>query len=125
MAHAVLKRGRYWEVYESYRDERGRPRKRFLKYLGRYSIDWRATFASDLHGVDWDAIEREECERQDSEKAAYDAKLASLNELYGLRVGPVDPAPVEPSHAAPAPAPEPGADAQKETGPDEGPAEPS
>ena len=112
MAHAILKHGRYWEVYESYRDERGRPRKRFLKYLGRYSVDWRATFVSELNGVDWDAIERQECERQDKEEAARQAKLADLNQQYGLTLGPADPVPVEPSHVTPdGPAPEQPSDA--------------
>jgi hypothetical protein len=103
MAHMVLKKGRYWELQESYRDARGRPRKRLLKYLGVYSVDWRATFASELHGLDWDAIERQECERLDREEAARDAKLEALNQQHGLRVGPVDPVPVEPTHTAPAP----------------------
>jgi hypothetical protein len=105
MAHMVLKKGRYWELQESYRDARGRPRKRFLKYLGLYSIDWRATFASDLHGVDWDAIERQELARIEAEEKARQEKLAALP--VGLHTGPTDPAPVEHSHAAPAPPSEP------------------
>lgn len=103
MAHMVLKKGRYWELHESYRDERGRPRKRFLKYLGRYSQEWKETHAPLLDGVDWAEIERQECERVDREDAAREAKLAALNAQYGLRVGPVDPTPVEKeSPAAPA-----------------------
>ena len=101
MAHMVLKKGRYWELHESYRDERGRPRKRFLRYLGRYSPAWKETCAPLLDGVDWAEIERQECERIDREKAAYDVKLAALNAEHRLRVGPVDPVPVEPSPAAP------------------------
>lgn len=92
MAHLVSRRG-YFSLEESYRDERGRPRKRYLAYLGRYSIDWRATLASEVQGVDWDAIEREEAARVDAEEKAYQAKLAHLPS--GLRVGPVDPVPVE------------------------------
>jgi hypothetical protein len=95
MAHMVLKKGKYWELHESYRDERGRPRKRFLRYLGCYSAQWKETRSVEFDGVDWAKIERMECERLDREKAAYDAKLAALNEQYGLRVGPVDPTPVE------------------------------
>jgi hypothetical protein len=55
----------------------------------------------EFDGVDWAKIERMECERLDREKAAYDAKLAALNEQYGLRVGPVDPTPVELRASAP------------------------
>jgi hypothetical protein len=110
----VLKKGRYWELHESYRDERGRPRKRFLRYVGRYSPEWKETRAPELDGVDWAEIERQECELMDREKAAYDAKLAALNEQYGLRVGPVDPVPVEPSRATAVEASEPEQGAEKE-----------
>lgn len=44
MAHWVTRKGKYVSLEESYRDERGRPRKRILQYLGIPSIDWRASF---------------------------------------------------------------------------------
>jgi hypothetical protein len=123
MAHMVLKKGRYWELHESYRDDRGRPRKRFLRYLGRYSIDWKETLAKELDGVDWVAIERQECERIDREKAACDAKLAELNAEYGLRVGPIDPTPLEKESPAPVEASEPEQSAPQEGQPEQ-PSEP-
>jgi hypothetical protein len=64
MVHMVLKKGRYWELHESYRDVRGRPRKRFLRYLGRYSASWKESCAPELDGIDWAEIERQECERR-------------------------------------------------------------
>lgn len=87
MAHLVNRKG-YWSVEESYRDGK-RVRKRYIRYLGRYSIDWRAMFASELGGVDWDAIEKQECARLHAQEKAYQAKLAALP--VGLHVGPTDP----------------------------------
>ena len=78
------------------------PESSYIRYLGRFSIEWRVTLASDLEGVDWDAVVQEECARLDKEEAAHETKLAALNQQYGLTLGPVDPAPIEPSHTAPA-----------------------
>jgi hypothetical protein len=72
-------------------------KKRYIRYLGRFSIDWRATLASEVQGVDWDAIEREECERLDAGEKARAEKLAALP--AGLHAGPTDPTPVEPAQA--------------------------
>ena len=105
----VLKKGRYWELQESYRDERGRPRKRFLRYLGVLGqIDWKATFAPG-DGVDWHAIEQQELARMKEHDDAYEQKLKDQRDAFkastGLepRAGPVDPVPVEPSRAGSAP----------------------
>lgn len=98
MPHLVRRKGRYWSLEESYRDERGKPRKRVLRYLGLYRVDWRATLGPNLDsGVDWDAIERDELARQEREERAREEKLAALP--AGLHVGPTDPAPLHfPSH---------------------------
>jgi hypothetical protein len=87
MPHLVNRRG-YWSLEESYR-EGGRVRKRYIRYLGRFKIDWRATLASEVQGVDWDAIEKQECERAEAAEKARVEKLAALP--VGLHVGPTDP----------------------------------
>lgn len=112
--HMVLKKGRYWELQESYRDDRGRPRKRFVRYLGVLGhIDWKATFAPG-DGIDWHAIEQQQLARVKEQEDAHAQKLKEQREAFKaatgleLPVGPVDPVPVEHAHAQPS-VPEPSA----------------
>src|SRR4051812_39819317 len=89
MSHYVLKRGKYWEEYESYRDERGRPRKRFLRYLGILGdIDWKATLQGDPEDRAMAVAERLGAEA-DARRAPEVEKPSELPD--GLHVGPTDP----------------------------------
>jgi len=100
MAHLVTRKGKYVSLEESYRDERGRPRKRILKYFGVLgSIDWHATLLGTDRGVDWWAIEQEQLARMNAEDAEQKSKEAALHAAYGLTVGPTDPVPQEPVSA--------------------------
>jgi hypothetical protein len=93
MSHVVVKKGRYAELYESYRDERGRPRKRFLKYLGKLGeIDWEATLQGDPEDRAMAVAERFGVQ--------VDARRAPVPQMpsglpTGLHTGPVDPTPLE------------------------------
>jgi hypothetical protein len=60
--HYVCKRG-YWEEYESYRDERGRPRQRFIKYWGKRDPRRRWGGVGPAYGLDWEKIGQDELER--------------------------------------------------------------
>ncbi len=72
--HYVLKRGRYWEEWESYRDARRRPRKRFIKYWGqRDPRDWPSVPRPQVDDrFDWDKALREEEVRLNQENDAYE-----------------------------------------------------
>jgi hypothetical protein len=98
MSHVVMKKGKYAELYESYRDERGRPRKRFLKYLGKFGdIDWKATLQGDPDDRAMAAAERA-AERAGALESRPERQPTALPQ--GLRSGPVDPVPIEKAPAS-------------------------
>lgn len=83
MAHLVKRKG-YWSLEESYRDANGKPRKRYLKYLGKLGqIDWAGTFKSESGMA---AAERAMEEAEARPVVEPPSKLPD-----GLHVGPVDP----------------------------------
>jgi len=57
---------------------------------------------TSTHGIDWDAVERQQLERTKAEDATYAAKLNKLHEKFGLKLGPANPVPIN-AHEAPAP----------------------
>lgn len=101
--HFVCKRG-YWEEYESYRDERGRPRKRFVKYWGKRDPRrrWGGLGPIETDGVDWNKLAEDELVRMAQEENAYEMfrELQSMafKEETGLDLPhspPGDPVPID------------------------------
>jgi hypothetical protein len=92
MAHYVQRKG-YWSLEESYRDERGKPRKRYLKYLGKLGqIDWSATLNGFPEDRGLHAAERA-AEKADALRGPVVKEPSKLP--VGLHVGPTDPMPVD------------------------------
>ncbi len=97
--HYVHKLGLYWEEWESYRDERGRPRKRFVKYWGKRDPrrSWGGLGPVQKDGVDWAKIEREEIARQEVDEIVQHWRTEFQREQFkaatGLDLpdGPTDP----------------------------------
>jgi hypothetical protein len=112
MSYVVTTKKGYRELRESYRDPAtGKPRSRFLRYLGKLGdIDWKATLQGDPEDRAMAVAERLGAEA-DARRAPVVEEPSRL--LTGLHVGPVDPvqtAPVEQvqetapaEHAGPAP----------------------
>lgn len=101
MVYRVLVKGKYWEERESYRDPvTGKPRTRFLRYLGKTlgvpQIDWHAAFHSEPCVA---AAER----AADEAEAKRGPEVEEVSRLpAGLHTGPREPVPLE---KAPATAP--------------------
>lgn len=124
--HYVHKLGLYWEEWESYRDERGRPRKRFIKYWGRRDPRRRWGGVGPVRPINWDKIEQAQLVEVKQEENAHQMfrtlQGIVFKEETGLDLphGVSDPVPIEkpvskidystslePSHAEPAPRSEP------------------
>jgi hypothetical protein len=87
----------YWEERKSVREGK-KVRSVFVRYLGKVlgpiaDISLSETLRSEKNGIDEEAAERQAIERLDAEEKVYQAKLANLPS--GLKLGPVDPSPIE------------------------------
>jgi hypothetical protein len=91
MAHVVIRKG-YASIEESYRDERGRPRKKVLRWIGRVSETVAMNLRSEPGAGAWGDWERQQLDLYETEQEGYQAALDRLPD--GLHVGPTDP--VEP-----------------------------
>lgn len=94
MSYRVKTRKGYWEERESYRDPvTGKPRSRFLRYLGKLGqVDWSAT----LYGLPEDramrAAERA-AEKAEMHKGPAAEEVSRLPQ--GLHLGPSEPVPLD------------------------------
>jgi len=93
MPHYVQRKG-YWSLEESYRDANGKPRKRYLKYLGKLGVPVISLSAS-LRSEPGIAAADRAMERADKERGPVVEEVSKIPS--GLHVGPVDPTPVETS----------------------------
>jgi len=93
-------KGRHYRYQEERWREGGKVRSRSI-CLGPIDGDEpeggiiRQLFRVRTHGIDWDAIEREELARAKAEEAHQAAIIGALHKAYGLTLGPVAPTPVE------------------------------
>jgi hypothetical protein len=103
----VVKGRTYRSLEERYR-EGGKVKSRYIRSLpagdfaappGGADESWLRRQFPRTYGLNWDAIAREEIERQDREVARTTAHLEELHALYGLNLGPSTPVEV----AKPAP----------------------
>lgn len=115
MAHWVLRRGRYWSLEESYR-ENGKVKKRVLRYLGsivgapledivslgifKHAPEDRASIAAE-RAMEKANAEAEVRERQEPKELWSQEKFLEQTRVPAEEKGPADVAePVEPTHAS-------------------------